>query len=549
MAKSDVSPARLAIAPHPAYITWQPIWQQLLDVYEGGGGFIDSTRPYLYAHPREWLDHSSKDPGTGKWVTNPSPSLASPKLKARRKIARYENIAATLIEQLKAALFRKSATRSFAEVDDIPEEHPLRQFWTNADGQGRSMDALMPDYWTGAAVFGHLPLVLDRMGETGETPSAADMPPAILRAYTPLDMIDWLTDDLGGLTAVRLLEAVKRDRFEDVATAITSQVRTLDAETWTLTAIEKIGTPGRGIKPAKGVQDESAPHGFGALPVVVLYARRRSLTPTIGRSVLGDPALYIDLYNLTSEVRELLRNQTFALLNVPLGAEGSIERESALLGETAGTANVIFSSQPIGYVSPEGTNVQVYHEHIDRLVRLIYRLAVVGWESDSRDAEAADSRKLKKEDLHQMLAGYAAECEIAENAIAKLVYRAHYGDRWQQQWDADQPIIAYPDEFDVTGLLDELEAVAQGLALELGETATKEMKKRVVPKLLPGLPQSVLQTIEQEISEAEYKTEAEREREAMEIRFGDAVPTGGDGDGGQPPDEQPDEPAPDGGDA
>lgn len=536
VARSDVQPARLAIGPHPAYVLWQPIWQQLLDVYEGAGGFVDPTRPYLYAHPREWLDHSTKlvseDNPQGKWITNPNPSQASPKLKARRRLARYENIAATLIEQLKSALFRKGANRGFADPEKIEDTHPLRQFWDNADGLGRSLEALMPEQWTAAAVFGHTLIMADRAGETSATPTKADQPPVVLRSYTPLDAIDWLTDDLGGLTSVRLLEAVRRDDYDTPASAITAQVRTVDADGWTLTQIEKMGTPGKPLKPAKGVADETGDHGFGVLPVVVLYSRRRALSPTIGRSVLGDPALYIDLYNLTSEVRELLRNQTFALLNVPLGKDGSIERESSLLGETAGTANVVFSSEAIAYVSPEGTNVEVYHEHIDRLVRLIYRLAVVGWDSDSKDAESADSRKLKKEDLHQMLAGYAAECEAAEIALAKLVYRAHYGDTWETQWDADQPTISYPDDFDVAGLLDELEAVTQGIALELGETATREMKKRAIPKLLPNLPQPLQQTIEEEIDALDVKTAAQQEQELMQMRFG-ASPQG-DGDPGLP---------------
>ena len=513
MARSDVPTTKAALNPHPAYALWAPIWQQLMDVYEGGGGFIDPARPYINPHPREWLDHSVLD-DTGKWVANPSPATPSPKLKARRKIARYENIAATLVEQLKSALFRKPATRSFAEPDSIPEEHPLRQFWENADGMGRPLQALMPDYWTGAAVFGHLPLMAERLGTTGDTPTAADKPPVILRAYTPLDMVDWITDDLGGLVAVRLLEAAPRTGFQDAASAVVTQIRTVDAEGWTLTTVDKA------FKPSTKIPEVTGDHGFGVLPVVVLYARRRALMPTIGRSVLGDPALYIDLYNLTSEVRELLRNQTFAVLNVPLGVDGSIEKETTLLGQTSGTQNVIFSSQPIDYVSPEGTNVQVYHEHIDRLVRLIYRLAVVAWEGDSKDAESADSRKVKKEDLHQMLAGYAAECEHAEEAIAKLVYRAHFGDTWEQQWDTDQPSISYPDDFDVTGLLDELETITQGIALELGETATKEMKKRAVSKLLPNLPQPIQQQIEEEIASAEVLTETEKQQQLLETRFG-----------------------------
>lgn len=525
MARQDTRGPSPGVLAHPAYTLWSPIWQQLLDVYEGAGGFIDTQRPYLYAHPREWLDHSVKNEETGQWVSNPSPSNPSPKLLARRRIARYENIGATLIEQLKAALFRKAATRTFKDPATIEDTNPLRAFWEDADGMGRGIEAVMQDNWTASAVFGHMLIYADRRGSTGAQPTRADQPAVILRSYTPLDMIDWLTDDIGGLVAVQLLEAAERTNFSDPAGTAVSQVRTVTGTAWTLTAVDK------DLRPIKEQPSgaRNGDHGFGVLPVVPLYARRRPLMPTIGRSVLGDPALYIDLYNLTSEVRELLRNQTFAMLNVPLGNDGSIERESTLIGQTAGTANIVFSSQPVAYVSPEGTNVQVYHEHIDRLVRLIYRLAVVGWDSDSKDAESADSRKLKKEDLHQMLSGYASECELAEKKIAQLVYRAHYGESWETQWDADKPSISYPDDFDVTGLLDELEAVTQGIALELGETATKEMKKRAIPKLLPNLPQPTMQTIEEEIDALEVKTEAEKQMELVQARFADpnAMPPGG----------------------
>lgn len=58
MASQDVRGALPGITPHPAYTEWAPVWQQLLDVYEGAGGFTNARKPYLYAHPREWLDHS-----------------------------------------------------------------------------------------------------------------------------------------------------------------------------------------------------------------------------------------------------------------------------------------------------------------------------------------------------------------------------------------------------------------------------------------------------------------------------------------------------------
>ena len=518
MARQDVRSANPGIVPHPAYQTFAGEWQRLLDVYEGGGGFLDDKRPYLYAHPREWLDHSLKDSTTQKWVSNPSPVRPSPKLTARRKIARYENIAATLVDQLAASLFRKPPTRGFHGDAEAPDDHPLRLFWANADGLGRDMGAVLRDNWIAAAVFGHVLLYADRDGQNGDT--QADARPVFVRSYTPLDLIDWLTDDMGALTAVRLLEAAERTSLDEPAGMLVSQVRDVTADAWTVRQVQrKSGT----LRFSDGDPDTGA-HGFGRLPVCVLYAKRRALLPTLGRSVLGESALYIDLYNLTSEVRELLRNQTFAILNIPLGQDGSIEKEMSLIGETSGTANVLFSSQAADYVSPEGTNVQVYHEHIDRLVRTIYRLAVVGWDSDSRDAESAESRKLKKEDLYQMLAGYAAECEQTEMALAELVYRAAYGaDGWQKRWDADEPVVSYPDDFDVTGLLDEIEAATQAIALELGETATREVKKRVIPTLLPNLSQAMQQQIDDEIEALDVKTAADQERELMEMRFGQPV--------------------------
>src|SRR5690349_18358921 len=93
-AAATVLPAPLAIAlQHPLYTQWQPVWSAAYDVYEGAGGFLDPARPYLIAHPREWLDHSFKD-ADGRMQPNDAPSKPSPKLQMRRKLARYENVAA-----------------------------------------------------------------------------------------------------------------------------------------------------------------------------------------------------------------------------------------------------------------------------------------------------------------------------------------------------------------------------------------------------------------------------------------------------------------------
>jgi hypothetical protein len=253
------------------------------------------------------------------------------------------------------------------------------------------------------------------------------------------------------------------------------------------------------------------------LPVVFLYAKRRALTPIIGKNVTGDPDLHIDLYNLISEVRELLRTQTFSILNVPIGTDqgASVEREMGIMGRQSGTANVLFSTQPAQYVTPEGTNVEVYHEHIDRLVRMIYRLASCPWESDSKDAEAEGSMQLKRQDMQNTLKKYAGELQRADDRLTELFYRAMHGEKgWQRVRDKDGLSVAYPDTFEVPDFEQVAKEATALIGIEPGETASKEIKKRVTFAYLNDIDADMRQQISAEIEAVKVETEAEK-RDAL----------------------------------
>jgi hypothetical protein len=251
--------------------------------------------------------------------------------------------------------------------------------------------------------------------------------------------------------------------------------------------------------------------------VVVLYSRRRTMTPIIGESVLGDPQLYIDAYNLTSEVREILRNQTFSLLNVPLGQGQdalSVEQARSLIGETTGTENVLFSGLPLQYVSPDAAQVAAYMTERDGLLRTIYRLAGVPWESDSRDAESGDSQRIKREEFYVTVAGYAAELERADLAVAELYLRAEFGDRWEQEWDRAELTIQWPTQFE-SSMQTDLEQATLATGLGLPKEAQDALKKAIIPKLLPSLNADELAEIYAAIDAQEDPSVAEaREREA-----------------------------------
>jgi hypothetical protein len=487
------------VLQHPVYATWAPVWRKLAHVYDGSGGFLDGG--YLVAHPREWKD----------W-TEAEPRVPTKKLVARRRLARYENVAGLILDQIRSALFREQPTRTVGSSDKVAP-HPLEDWWKNVDGYYCTIDDWMSDAFVWSGLFGHVVHYMDRESSTGET--AADAGKVFLRIYSPLDMPDWLQNDRGILTVVKLLEGKPRDTINDAATLNEGSYieRVVTEDTWETREV------GRGEQKINGPH----PHQFGTLPVVVQYAKRRSLAPLIGQPILGDPNLYVDLYNLTSEIRELLRAQTFGILNVPLGTNADrvgVEEAQRMLGDEKGVENVMFSPGPAAYVQPDTNNVTVYQEERKELLRTIYRLAGIPWEADSKDAEAEGSLKLKREDMSQLLSRYADECEKAEYEIAKLWFRAEYGESWEKEWDNAEVVIRYPDSFDVTPFDAMLEQAQAAVAIGVGPKAMGHINKRLLPKFLPDAPPDLLKELEAEcLQQAQEADEAQKKQQEAEIEM------------------------------
>lgn len=489
----------LTVGPtHPVYDTWRPVWRLLAHVYEGSGGFLDGT--YLVPHPREWKDHDATVP------TQPTKKLLE-----RRSLARYENVAALIIEQKLASLFREPPTRRVAGND---EDHPWLQWCENVDGRGRSLDDWLREQMRLAMAFGHMFGLMDRVASNG--PTAADAAPLRLRAYSPLDAVDWLQDDDGRLTGVKLIEPVLRTSLSQAWLGQDVNHRVLEIDETTAVRRE----PGQG-----GTTASMAQHGFGALPVAVLYAQRRAFTPLIGQSVLYDPWLYVDLFNLTSEIRELLRKQTFAMLNIPLGVNPqggtalSVEEAQTLAGTITGTSNVLFTGEAASYISPDTGNVTVYQEERRELLRTIYRLCAVPYDQDSREAESAEARKLKREEFTAMIGKYADELAAFEATLAQLWFRGTYGEAWQREWDKADPTISYPQTFGEptwSEVTEEMNA-AELTTLRESQTFLVEYAAKQLPRFLPDAPPETVAAIRTELEQAPSPQE-QRDAEMAEIQ-------------------------------
>lgn len=504
-----------AVGPtHPVYQTWRPVWTLLADVYEGSGGFLDGT--YLVAHPREWKDHNET-----------YPKEPTKKLLERRALARYENVAALIIEQKLASLFREPPTR---RVKTDNEKHPWLQWTANVDGAGRSLDTWLRDQMRLAMVFGHMVCLMDRATDSG--PTAADASPLLLRAYTPLDVIDWLQDSAGTLSGIKAVEPVLRASLDVPYLGETTRYQVLEVTaTEAVRAEQGAGTPAD----APLARGESRAHNFGVLPVTVLYAQRRAFTPLIGQSVLYDPFLYVDLFNLTSEIRELLRKQTFSMLNIPLGVNPNggtsldVETAKTLAGTTTGTSNVLFTALEAKYVSADTSNVTVYQAERSELLRTIYRLTAVPYDQDSREAESAEARKLKREEFTAMIGKYADELHAAETHLAQLWFRGRYGEAWEREWEKAEPSISYPQTFGEPTWGEIAEEMAAAELTDLRESVTfrQEYAAKQLPRFLADATQETIATIRTELEAVPSPAE---QREQAKAELSRSFGAGGDDD-------------------
>jgi hypothetical protein len=487
--------ARQTKFTHPSYTALAPTWLKLRDVREGAGGFLDGT--YLIAHPREYKDHTSD-----------TPTQPTKKLIARRKLASYENFAAKIITAMKSALCREQPLRRVGE-EEASSGTPLEEWWDNVDGTGTGIDDFMTSQWDLAGTFGHMHIYLDKPENT-DALTAADEGQPFLRVYTPLDAWDWLTDDLGRLKAIKFAEVAPRASLEQ-AYKPEIRVRVVTDTDWTL-------------YDASGKRIGYGEHQMGRLPVVTLYAERRPMDQTLGATVLGDPNLYIDLYNLISENRELLRNQTFGILNVPLGTgEGAMTLTEAqeMMGKAVGTENVLFSGAAADFIQPSAENVGSYHAEIARKLRSIYRLAGLQWESDSKDAEAEGSLQLKREEMNQRLSAFADEMERAEYELAELFYRATEGaEKGADAIEKEGVTIKYPDTFDVAPFEALIEEAQAARDLGMPSVFLKAQRKMLLTKFtgMADLPQSQLDEIEKAIESApDDLTPAEQAQQRLDL--------------------------------
>ena len=403
--------------------------QFLIDAYEGKGGFLDGR--YLIPHPRE-----SKE-----------------KFQARVKFTRYPNYVKKIVDSYLSHLFKKSPVRSI-------ETQEYQEFIQDVDKQGTYIDDYMRKSFKLAMIVGTIFIIVDK--PPGKAKTKLEEKELDLRPYLatrlPSQVYKHSFDQFGRLASIT---------FRENQPDGTIIYRYFDTEKWIISTDPE----------QKEIEGEGK-HNLGVVPVVPLHSTDPLLPTSLTATpwILDVANLNFDLYNALSELRELLRNQTFSIFTIPVKEQGDAEKLKDL---TISTENAIPYNPEGGgkpdYVAPPPDPAEIYMKYIEKLIDHIYRLANLEFTGGVQKSGIA--KEYDWLEFNRTLTSFALQCEQAEYRIAELVCR------WQEV--EFEGYIQYPRDFAVKDLAEELEIGMNAITAQiLPPTGVVELKKKLTRDIL-----------------------------------------------------------------
>jgi len=414
-------------------------WKFATEAYKGEGGFADGS--YLDQYPRENDD----------------------KFQRRKETSTYTNLFAQKIARYNGYLFRRPPVRSSSS--DL-----IRLIFDDADRMGNSADVFFSSFAAGAKVRGAGLLLVDMPAEIPATLKEQKEARAVpyFVEITPESITDYKMDRFGRFEFVRFKDIIDRSTPEEKK--IVNVVRHYDTEGWAVLE--------------DGNVIDSGEHGLGVCPVLPFGENGKF--PTTGEfTQIADLAKA--LYNLDSELREILRSQTFSLLTMqgdPPGEETTLSTDNAIFYP-------VEAERP-GFIAPPAAPADTYQKKIAEVAASIDRIA---YDIDtSKAAESGIALSIKFHGLNGSLSNFAMRMQDLEMRAFDIACR-YLGI-------PNDVSVSYPKEFHVLDVPKEIETL-DGIK-QLGysiPTYEREKLKRIVSNDLGGVDDETMQKIVGEIED------------------------------------------------
>lgn len=434
-------------------------YKLLRDSYYGDNGFLDGSR--IAKHPRE----------------------TDQKLRSRREIAYFLNYVAPVVNSHVSPIFAKPHIRDWKTTNAL-----LSAFVEDVDLERTEIKQFMKSAAVVAKLFGTVYIVVDNF-QDGEQPARLNdaandriLPYAYL--VHPKDVIAIEGSRTGGIEKFSYYDGKDDDGNR--------LVREWTREGWSL----KVGG-------SDGEILSQGSHGLGVVPVVPLHSRKSICMDGVGdgrkpqtSEFLSIARANLRIFNLCSELDEILRNQTFSILTYPSKdpRDLTIGTDSAL-----GFDGEVLRFAP-AFIAPPSDPAKLIMEQIDRLIKEIYRMAMLTHATGVSEATSGIAKAYDYERTNQTLADFAGNLQEAERRIIEI-----FGVWIGQDIEYN---VQYPDDFGITDTEQEIRNAVALLDMNLNAQFVAAVKKRVARVMLANDPESdfdaVITEINNEITDAEY---------------------------------------------
>jgi hypothetical protein len=436
------------------------VWTVNTEAYDGGGGFINGTN--LIRFVRE----------TDEGFTR------------RKKRCHYSNYARALTDTIMGHLFKKPPARETG--DDILDKF----IGATNKNQTKTLTELIKE----AALYAHIKgisyILVDKPAIEAESKLQEERE-AMAYAYVlqAEDIVDWQKDDNDEYLWVKVAEVYipdeeKRKWNGDHTQMIQYRVWTRDG--WIL------------LNDKSGVVDRGE-HTLGKVPIIAIKEHQSLLYPDLGDTEFTALAQKnLRLFNIDSEIDLILINQTFAILCInssapfsdPADSDDTTSEKNYVSIGTNGAITYAEGLDAPSFISPDTASIDSYMKVREQLLsdmREIARQNFTGGVNSSGKAREHDFEK-----TNQAITAKAETLEDAEKGILALVAA------WMGI-DNPEITIEYPRDFNLSDLDKDLDHVFKKMELDISPTYLKEVKKQASRTLLPKIPQSTQDEIDEEI--------------------------------------------------
>lgn len=478
------------------------VWHRfLIDAYTGTGGFAGKVKQpatsYLGWAAQAYADDVVKDVGgvdVNSYLDR-YPREDETKFERRRAVAHYPNYVEAVADGLLSFVLKRPLHR-----DKTPPG--IVDWMANADGTGKSWDRIFEDVIVPrSALLGYTPCLVDAPRAPGpeqvtraQSEAQGVRPKAI--PLFPANLLDWQCDDSGVFEWAKLrLDYTRRPE------PLGPKVREERYQIW-----ERDKVTIYVVSKAEGEQERVGPkeeisHDLGRVPLVIFRHKPCPDDPVRGSGMVDGIAPEVRrLFNLLSELDEHLRQQVFALLQVPFTGKTP---PSELIGGTDNAVGLPAESKhEYKFLAPPGTVAETYEKRIEKTVEEIYRVARVDYDKGGKQVSSGVSKAYEFEQTNRRLGDFSKQLAHAEVEVYKVLAPI----LGVSESAVESATVTAPTDFRVEDLATEIKNALDAISLDLTATAEMWLKKRAVEKLLPNLPESEREVIFQEL---------EKERDAQ----------------------------------